>query len=46
MLPPRDPSQIKRYRQVKSKGLEKDNSCKWKRKKSWGSSTYIQQNRL
>ena len=32
MLPPRDPSQIKRYTQTKSKGLEKDISFKWKRK--------------
>ena len=33
MLPSRDPSQIKRYTQTKSKGMEKDISCKWKRKK-------------
>ena len=46
MLPRRDPSQIERYTQTKSKGMEKDISCKWKRKKSWGSSTYDQQNRL
>ena len=32
--------------QTKSKGIEKDISCKWKKKKTWGSSTYIQQNRL
>ena len=32
ILPPRDPSQIKRYTQTKSKGLEKDISYKWKRK--------------
>ena len=41
MLPLRDPSQIKRYTQTKSKGMENDVSCKWKGKKSWGSSTYI-----
>ena len=35
MLPLRDPSQIERYTQTKSKGMEKDISCKWKRKKSW-----------
>ena len=41
MLPPRDPSQIERYIQTKSKGMEKDVSCKWKGKKSGGSSTYL-----
>ena len=35
MLPPRDPSQIERYIQTKSKGMEKDVSCKWKGKKIW-----------
>ena len=34
MLSPRDPILIKRYTQTKSKGLEKDISCKWKRKTS------------
>ena len=34
MLPPRDPSQIKRYTQTKSKGMEKDISCKCKEKKA------------
>ena len=34
MLLPRDPSQIERYTQTKSKGLEKDISCKRKRKKA------------
>ena len=34
MLPPRDPSQIKRYTQTKSKGTETDISCKWERKKA------------
>ena len=33
MLPPIDPSQIERYTQTKSKGMEKDISCKWKGKK-------------
>ena len=41
MMPPRDPSQIERYTQTKSKGMENDITCKWKEKKSWGSSTYI-----
>ena len=35
VLLPRDPSEIERYTQTKSKGLEKDMSCKWTRKKSW-----------
>ena len=30
---PKDPSQMKRYTQAKSKGMEKDISCKWKGKK-------------
>ena len=34
MLPPRDPSQIERYTQTKNKGVEKDISRKWKRKKA------------
>ena len=34
MLPPKNPSQIKRYTQTKSKGMEKDISCKWKGKKA------------
>ena len=34
MLPPRDPSQIERYTQTKSKGMEKDVLCKWKREKA------------
>ena len=33
MLLPREPSQIERYTQMKSKGIEKDISCKWKGKK-------------
>ena len=37
MLPPRDSSQIGRYTETTSKGMEKDISCKWKRRKSWGS---------
>ena len=32
ILPPRDSSQIERYTQTKSKGLEKDISCKWEKK--------------
>ena len=36
MLPPRDQSQIKRYTQAKSKGMEKDISCNWKGKKKAG----------
>ena len=32
--------------QTQIKRMEKDISCKWKGKKSWSSSTYIQQNRL
>ena len=34
MPPSRDPSQIKRYTQAKSKQIEKDISCKWKGKES------------
>ena len=34
MLSPRNQSQVERYTQTKSKGLEKDISCKWKRKKA------------
>ena len=41
VLPPRNPSQIKRYTQTKSKGLEKDISCKWKRKKEAGVAVLI-----
>ena len=33
MLHPRDPFQIKKYTQTKSKGMEIDISCKWKGKK-------------
>ena len=32
MLPPRDPPQIERYTQTKSKRIEEDISCKWKGK--------------
>ena len=35
LLPPRNPSQIERYTQTKSKGMKKDIACKWKGKKSW-----------
>ena len=34
MLLPRDPPQMKRYTQTKSKGMEKGTSCKWKGKKA------------
>ena len=46
MLSPKDTPQTKRHTQAKNKGMEKDISCRWKGKKSWGSSTYIQQNGL
>ena len=45
-MPPRDPSQIERYTQTKSKGMEKDISCKCKGKKSRGSNTYIWKNKI
>ena len=41
MLSLRDTSQIKRYTQTKSKGLEKDISCKCKRKKEAGVAVLI-----
>ena len=44
MLPPRKPSQIKRHTQTKRDG--KRYFVQMERKTSWGSSTYIQQNRL
>ena len=34
MLPPGDPSQIERYTQTRSTGIEKDISCKWKERKA------------
>ena len=34
MVPPRDPSQIERYTQTKSKAMKKDISRRWKGKKS------------
>ena len=34
MLPPRDTSRFERYAQTKSKGMEKDFSCKCKRNKA------------
>ena len=46
MMPPREPPQIERYTETKSKGIKKDISCKWKGEKSWGSNTYICQNRI
>ena len=41
MMPPRDPSQIERYTENKSKQMETDISCKYKGKKSWDSNTYV-----
>ena len=41
VLLPRDPSEIERYTQTKSKGLEKDISRKWKRKKKAGVAVFI-----
>ena len=41
MLPPKHPCQIKRYTQTKSKGMEKDISWKWKRKKKAGIAVLI-----
>ena len=32
--------------QIENKWTEKDIPCKWKSKQSWGSNTYIRQNRL
>ena len=43
MLPSGDPSLMERYTQTKSKGMEKDISCKWKREKSWSSYSQIWQ---
>ena len=37
---------IERYTLIKSKGVEKIFHANAKEKKSWGSSTYIRQNRL
>ena len=34
MFPPRDPHQIERYTQTKSKGIKKGTSRKWKKKKA------------
>ena len=39
MLQPREPSEIERYTQTKSKELEKDISCKYKGNKTRGNST-------
>ena len=46
MLSTRDPPQNKRFTQAESKGMEIIIPCKYTRKKSWGSNTYIRQNRL
>ena len=37
MLPTRDPLQIERHTQTGRKGMEKDISCKWERKKTGAS---------
>ena len=41
MVSIRDPSQIKRYTETQSKGMEKDTSCKWKRKRKAEVTTFI-----
>ena len=46
MLPTRDPSQERRPTQTESEGLEMNIPSKWTGKISWGSNTYIRQNRL
>ena len=46
MLPTRDPPQNKRPTQTESEGLEKNIPRKWTGEKSWGSNTYMRQNRL
>ena len=46
MLSTRDPLQIQGHIHTESEGMEKDIPCKWKLKESWGSNTYIRQNRL
>ena len=45
MLSTRDPPQNKRHIQTESEGMEKDISCKCKRKENWDIS-YIRQNRF
>ena len=46
MMPTRDPPQNKRPTQTESKEQEKNIPSKWTGKKSWGSNTYIKQDRL
>ena len=46
MLSIRDPPQNKRSIQVESEGMEKNIPSQWTQKESWGSNTYIRQNRL
>ena len=46
MQPIRDPPQNKRPTQIDCQRLEKNIPCKWTGKKSWGTNTYIQQNRF
>ena len=43
----RDPLQIERHKQTESKGMEKDYFMQMAvKKESWGSNTYVRQNRL
>ena len=46
MLHMRDTLQILRHSQTESKVMEKHPPCKWQCKETWGSHTYIRQNRL
>ena len=46
MLSRRDPHQNKRYTQTKSKGMEKNISCKWKGKKAGAVILISEKNRL
>ena len=46
MLSTRDPLQIQGHIHTENEGMEKDIPCKWKLKESWGSNTYVRQNRL
>ena len=46
MLPTRNPPQNKRPTQTESEGLETNFPSKWTGKISWGSNTYVRQNRL
>ena len=46
ILPTREPPQKKTPTQTESEGLETNIPSKWTGIKSWGSNTYINQNRL